>query len=64
MEASRFPSSLEEDPPKTNFVDKVYESDRKIYVSVIILRDKAGYIYQSIFLLARLRVGPLAGVVR
>ena len=48
-EAFRSPSSPEEDPPKTNFVEKGYEPDCKIYVSVIILGDKAGYIYQSTF---------------
>ena len=30
-----------------NFVEKGYESDCKIYVSVIVLGDKIGYIYQS-----------------
>ena len=64
-EAFRSPSSAEEDTPKMNFVEKGYEPDCKIYVSVIILRDKAGYIYQnySCSLTARWRVGPLAGVV-
>ena len=46
-EAFRSPSSPEEDPPKTNSVEKGYEPDCKIYVSVIVLGDKARYIYQS-----------------
>ena len=46
-EVFRSPSSPEEDPPKTNSVEKRYEPDCKIYVSVIVLGDKAGYIYQS-----------------
>ena len=48
-EASRSPSSLEEGPPKTNSVEKGCETDYKIYVLVIILRDEAGYIYQITF---------------
>ena len=46
-EAFRCPSSLEEDPLKTNSVEKSYKPDCKIYVSVIVLGDKAGYIYQK-----------------
>ena len=46
-EAFCSPSSPEEDPPKTNSVEMGYEPDYKIYVSIIVLRDKAGYIYQS-----------------
>ena len=46
-EAFRSLSSPEEDPPKTNSVEKGYDPDCKIYVSVIVLGDKAGYIYQS-----------------
>ena len=53
--AFRSPSSPEEDPPKTNFVEKGYEPDCKTYVSVVILREKARYIYQSAFV--RLRLG-------
>ena len=34
----RSPSSPEEDPPKTNFVEKGYEPDCKTYVPVVILR--------------------------
>ena len=48
-EAFRSPSSPEEDPPKKNSVEKGYKPGCKIYVSVIVLRDKAGYIYQSTF---------------
>ena len=48
-EAFRSPSSPGEDPPKMNSVEKGYELDCKICVLVIILRDKAGYIYQSTF---------------
>ena len=64
-EAFRSPSSLEEDPLKTNSVEKGYEPDCKIYVSVIVLGDKAGYIYQKFpcSLTARWKAGPLAGVV-
>ena len=64
-EAFRSPSSPEEDPPKTNSVEKGYKPDCKIYVLVIILRDKAGYIYQSTFdsLTAWWRAGPLAGIL-
>ena len=40
--------------PKTNSVEKGYEPDCKIYVSVIVLRDKAGYIYQSTFVNSQL----------
>ena len=46
-EAFRSPSSPEEDPLKMNSMEKGYEPDCKIYVSVIILTDKTGYIYQS-----------------
>ena len=48
-EAFRSPSSLEEDPPKTNFAEKGYEPDFKTYVSVVILREKTRYIYQGVF---------------
>ena len=60
------PSSPEEDPPKTNSVEKGYDPDCKTYVSVIILRNEAGYIYRKYFCLltARWRAGPLAGTVR
>ena len=65
-EAFRSPSSPEEDPPKTNFVEKGYDPDCKTYDSVIVLGDEAGYIYQkySCSLTARWRAGPLAGIVR
>ena len=53
-EAFRSPSSLEEDPPKKNFVEKGYEPDCKTYVSVVILREKARYIYQIAFAHLRL----------
>ena len=46
-EAFRSPSSPEEDPPRMNIVEKGYEPDCKTYVSIVILREKAGYIYQS-----------------
>ena len=48
-EACRSPSSPEEDPPKTNSAEKGYGPDCKIYVSVIVLGDKAGYTYQKHF---------------
>ena len=65
-EAFRSPSSPEEDPPKTNFVEKGYDPDCKTYDSVIVLGDEAGYIYQkySCSLIARWRVGSLADTVR
>ena len=65
-EAFRSPSSPEEDPPKTNSVEKGYDPNYKTYVSVIVLRNEAGYIYQKYFCLltTRWRVGPLAGTVR
>ena len=65
-EAFCSPSSPEEDPPKTNSVEKGYDPNCKTYVSVIVLRDKARYIYQkySCSLTARWRVDPLAGTVR
>ena len=44
-EAFRSPSSPEEDPPKKNFVEKGYEPDSKTYVSVVLLRKRAGHIY-------------------
>ena len=43
-EAFRSPSSPEEDLPKTNSVEKGYEPDCKTYVSVVILRKRAGHI--------------------
>ena len=62
----RSPSSPEEDPPKTNSVEKGYDPYYKTYVSVIVLGDKTEYIYQkySCSLTARWRAGPLAGTVR
>ena len=44
------PSSPEEDPPKTNSVEKGYDPNYKTYVSVIVLRNKAGYIYYRVLL--------------
>ena len=44
-EVFRSPSSPEEDPPKTNSVEKGYDPNYKIYASVIVLRSKAGYFY-------------------
>ena len=41
-EAFRSPSSPEEDPPKTNSVEKGYDPDCKTYDSVIVLGDEAG----------------------
>ena len=49
-EAIRSPSSLEEDPPKTNSVEKGYDPNYKTYVSVIVLRNEAGYIYYKVLL--------------
>ena len=65
-EAFRSPSSPEEDPPKTNSVEKGYGPGCKKYVSVIVLGDEAGYIFQkySSPLTARWRADPLAGTVR
>ena len=64
-EAFRSPSSPEEDPPKTNSVEKGYDPNYKTYVSVIVLGDEAGYIYQeySCSLTARWRADPFAGTV-
>ena len=64
-EAFRSPSSPEEDPPKTNSVEKGYDPDCKTYVSVIVLGDEVGYIYQkySCSLTARWRADPLVGTV-
>ena len=42
-EAFRSPSSPEEDPPRTNIVEKGYEPDCKTYASVVILRKRAGH---------------------
>ena len=65
-EAFRSPSSPKEDPPKTNSVKKGREPDCKIYVSVIILKDKNKIYLPKYFcsLIARLRASPLAGAVR
>ena len=49
-EAFRSPSSPEEDPPKTNSVEKGYDLTYKTYVSVIVLGNKAGYIYYRVLL--------------
>ena len=49
-EAFRSPSSPEEDPPKTNSVEKGYDPNYKTYVSVIVLRNEAGYIYYKALL--------------
>ena len=65
-EVFRSPSSPEEDPPKTNSVEKGYDPDCKTYVSVIVRGDKAKYIYQKYFfsLTTRWRAGLLAGMAR
>ena len=65
-EAFRSPSSPEEDPPKTNSVEKGYDPNYKTYVAVIVLGNEAGYICQKYFCLltTRWRVDPLAGTVR
>src|SRR3954462_13978871 len=42
-EVFRSPSSPEEDPPKTNSVEKGYDPNYKIYALVVVLRSKAGY---------------------
>ena len=49
-EAFRSPSSPEEDPPKTNSVEKGYDPNYKTYVSVIALRNEVGYIYYKVLL--------------
>ena len=49
-EVFRSPSSPEEDPPKTNSVEKGYDPNYKTYVSVIVLRNEAGYIYYKVLL--------------
>ena len=49
-EVCRSPSSPEEDPPKTNSVEKGYDPDYKTYVSVIVLRNEAGCIYYKVLL--------------
>ena len=49
-EVFRSPSSLEEDPPKTNSVEKGYDPNYKTYVSVIVIGNKSGYIYYRVLL--------------
>ena len=49
-EVFRSPSSLEEDPPKTNFVEKGYDPNYKMHASVIVLGNEAGYIYYKVLL--------------
>ena len=49
-EAFCSPSSLEEDPLKTNSVEMGYDPNYKTYVSVIVHRNKAGYIYYEVLL--------------
>ena len=49
-EAFRSPSSPQEDPPKTNSVEKGYDPNYKTYVLVIILRNEGGYIYYKVLL--------------
>ena len=49
-EAFRSPSSPEEDPPKTNSVEKGYDPNYKTYVSVIALGNKVRYIYYKVLL--------------
>ena len=44
-EVFRSPSSPEEDPPKTNSVEKGYDPNCKIYASVIIFRSNVEYFY-------------------
>ena len=39
------PSSPEEDPPKTNSVEKRYDPNYQIYASLIVFRSKVGYFY-------------------
>ena len=46
-EAFRSPSSPEEDPPKTNSVEKGYDPNHK---TVIVLRNESGYIYYKVLL--------------
>ena len=48
-EAFRSPSP-EEDPPKTNSVEKGYDPNYKTYVSVIVLGDEAVYVYYKVLL--------------
>ena len=50
-EAFRSPSSPEEDPSKTNSMEKGYEPDCNKYVSVIILRDKPSIFTNVLFYL-------------
>ena len=49
-EAFRSPSSPEEDPPKTNSVEKGYDPNYKTYVSVIDLRKEADYVHYKVLL--------------
>ena len=44
-EAFRFPSSPEEDPPKTSSVEKGSDPNYKIDASVIFLRSKVVYLH-------------------
>ena len=47
-EVFRSPSSPEEDPPKTNSVEKGYDPNYKTHASVIVLRNEEGYIYYKV----------------
>ena len=49
-EVVRSPSSPEEDPPKTNSVEKGYDPNYKIYASVIVFRGNVGYFTIKYFL--------------
>ena len=49
-EVFRSPSSPEEDPLKTNSVEKGYDPNYKTYASVIVLRNKSGYFYYEVLL--------------
>ena len=49
-EVFRSPSSPEEYLPKTNSVEKGYDPNYKTHASVIVLRNKAGYVYYGVLL--------------
>ena len=56
-EVFRSPSSPEEDPPKTNSVEKGYDPNYKIYALVIVFKSNAGYFFTIKVLFVYLQLG-------
>ena len=56
-EAFHCPSSSEEDPPKTNSVEKGYDLNYRTYDSVIVLGNVVGYVYYKVLLSTYSSVG-------